>query len=34
VVIHVALDAVANGRDLPGWAELASWYSDGMAPAR
>lgn len=34
VVIHVAVDALANGSDLPGWAELASWYSDGMAPAR
>ncbi|WP_068083687.1 thiamine pyrophosphate-binding protein [Novosphingobium rosa] len=34
VVIHVAVDAQANGRDLPGWGELASWYSDGMAPAR
>ncbi|WP_206238454.1 thiamine pyrophosphate-binding protein [Novosphingobium terrae] len=34
VVIHVAVDAQANGRDLPGWAELASWYSDGMMPPR
>jgi acetolactate synthase I/II/III large subunit len=29
-VVHVAVDAQANGADLPGWAELASWYSDGM----
>ncbi len=34
VVMHVAIDAQANGRDLPGWAELASWYSDGMMPPR
>ncbi|MDE1916437.1 MAG: thiamine pyrophosphate-binding protein [Sphingomonadales bacterium] len=32
VVIHAAIDPRANGSDLPGWAELASWYSDGMAP--
>jgi thiamine pyrophosphate-dependent acetolactate synthase large subunit-like protein len=30
VVIHAAIDADANGADLPGWAELTSWYSDGM----
>lgn len=29
-VVHVAVDVQANGADLPGWAELASWYSDGM----
>lgn len=29
-VIHVAIDPRANGGDLPGWGELASWYSDGM----
>jgi thiamine pyrophosphate-dependent acetolactate synthase large subunit-like protein len=34
VVIHVAVDARANGSGLPGWAELASWYSDGMMPPR
>lgn len=32
VVIHAAIDPQANGGDLPGWAELSSWYSDGMAP--